>query len=127
MIPMLDRAVQDALAAGFSGLCACGEMSWVLDEAPGSNRLAEYEARLNDFYRVNKAIGLCLYDRSVLPSDVLDHSIATHRHIHLEGPILLENPFYEPDDRAIHRRAADAEIVIEKIDILEATRTALMA
>ena len=127
MIPLLHRAVQDALDAGFTGLCAGGDMSWVLDEAPGSNRLPEYEARLNEFYRSNKALGLCLYNRNSLPSHVVDHSVATHRHIHLEGPILLENPFYELDDRAMYRDAAAPEIVAEKLDILEATRIAKMA
>lgn len=124
MIPLLHRMVKDALDAGFSGLCAAGDMSWVLDGVPGSDRLPEYEARLNEFYRSNKALGLCLYNRNSLPSHVVDHSMATHRHIHLEGPIVLENPFYEPDDFAAYRKAAHPEIVAEKMDILEATRAA---
>ena len=127
MIPLLYRAVRDALDAGFAGLCAGGDMSWVLDQAPGTNRLPEYEARLNEFYRSNKALGLCLYNRNTLPSHILDHSMATHRHIHLEGPILLENPFYESADHAKYRNAAAPEIVTEKLDILEATRSAKLA
>src|SRR5438270_4381383 len=47
MIEMLNAAVQSALQDGFTGLCAAGDMSWILDGAPGSERLAEYEARLN--------------------------------------------------------------------------------
>ena len=31
--------------AGFSGLCAAGDMTWLLDEAPGSERIAEPAAR----------------------------------------------------------------------------------
>ena len=45
MIAMLHQAVEDALDAGFTGLCAGGDMSWLLDETPGSEWLVEYEAR----------------------------------------------------------------------------------
>jgi len=105
MISMLHAAVEDALSAGFAGLCAAGDMSWLLDEAPGSERLAEYEARLNHFYQTHRALGLCQYNRNKLPDGALDHGIATHPYIRMEGPILLENPFYEPPEQAAKRRA----------------------
>jgi hypothetical protein len=105
MISTLGIAVKDALDAGFAGLCAAGDMSWLLDEAPGSEKLAEYEARLNHFYKTHRALGLCQYNRTKLPDAALDHGIATHRYIRMEGPILLENPFYEPPEQAATRRA----------------------
>lgn len=105
MISLLHAAVEDALAAGFAGLCAAGDMSWLLDEAPGSERLAEYEARLNQFYSSHRALGLCQYNRNQLPGAALDHGIATHPYIRMEGPILLENPFYEPPEQAANRKA----------------------
>lgn len=103
MIHMLDQAVRDALVAGFDGLCAAGDMGWVLDEAPGTEDLAEYESRLNEFYANHRALGLCQYSRK-LPKPILDHCIATHRVIRIDGPIALENPFYEPPERAIGRK-----------------------
>ncbi len=103
MIHMLDQAVKDALAAGFNGLCAAGDMTWVLDGAPGTGDLAEYESRLNAFYADNRALGLCQYSRK-LPEEILDHCIATHRIIRIDGPIALENPFYEQPQQAIGRR-----------------------
>lgn len=105
MISTLHAAVEDALAAGFAGLCAAGDMSWLLDEAPGSERVAEYEARLNQFYKSHRALGLCQYNRNKLPDEALDHSIATHPYIRMEGGILLENPFYEPPEQAANRTA----------------------
>lgn len=119
MISLLARAVKDALAAGFTGLCAGGDMNWLLDEAPGSERVAEYEARLNEFYRSNKALGLCLYNRTTLPGHLLDHGMATHRHIRIDGPILLENPFYESDEEAMQRRAASPAAVAKKLKTLD--------
>lgn len=104
MIRKLDQAVKDALANGFEGLCAAGDMSWVLDAAPGTEDLAEYESRLNEFYANSRALGLCQYS-SNLPKEILDHCIATHPVVRIEGPIALENPFYEPPQRAIGRRA----------------------
>jgi len=105
MISVLHAAVEDALKEGFAGLCAAGDMSWLLDEAPGSEKIAEYEARLNHFYKTHRALGLCQYNRNKLPDAALDNGIATHPYIRMEGPILLENPFYEPPQQAAKRRA----------------------
>lgn len=104
MITLLHAAVTDALDAGFAGLCAAGDMSWLLDEAQGSERIAEYEARLNQFYPSSRALGLCLYNRNKLPAETLDHSLATHPHVRIEGNILLDNPFYESPEQAATRR-----------------------
>jgi MEDS: MEthanogen/methylotroph, DcmR Sensory domain len=105
MISLLHGAVQDALDAGFAGLCAAGDMSWLLDEAPGSERIAEYEARLNVFYPSSRALGLCQYNRNRLLPDTIDHCLATHPHVRIEGNLLLENPFYESADEAAGRTA----------------------
>lgn len=121
MINMLSAAVQDALEAGFNGLCAAGDMSWLLDEAPGSERIAEYEARLNEFYPSSCALGLCLYNRNRLPAETLDHGMATHPHVRIAGNILLDNPFYEEPACAAARRA-DAANAGKKIDWLERLR-----
>lgn len=123
MISMLHAAVKEALESGFCGLCAAGDMSWLLDEAPGSERIAEYEARLNEFYPSQRALGLCLYNRNKLPEATLDHGLATHPHIRVEGNILLDNPFYEPPVNAVSRRAGRAA---GKIDWLHRIRAAFL-
>jgi hypothetical protein len=110
MIAMLHQAVKDALDAGFTGLCAGGDMSWLLDEAPGSERVAEYEARLNRFYETNHALGLCLYNVRTMPQAVLDHCLATHPTVRVEGSILMENPFYELPEQALSRIANPQDI-----------------
>lgn len=123
MIEMLAGAVSDALKAGFAGLCAAGDMTWLLDEAPGSREIVEYEALLNHFYASNQALGLCQYNRNRLPAKVLDTCLATHRHIRVAGPMLLENPFYElPEDAMTIPR--DGEGVDEKIAQLGAMSAA---
>jgi hypothetical protein len=126
MITMLHAAVKDALDAGFNGLCAAGDMSWLLDEAHGSERIAEYEARLNAFYPSSRALGLCLYNRNRLPPETLDHSLATHPHVRLEGNILLENPFYEDPETAASRRG-DARAIGRKLEWLKSALASLVA
>lgn len=115
MISLLHQAVQDALDAGFAGLCAAGDMGWVTDQAPGTQQLAEYESRLNEFFTNNKALGLCQYNRNTLPHEFLDHCIATHPVVRIGGPIGLRNPFYEQPGRAINRKAASKPVVAYKV------------
>jgi hypothetical protein len=106
MISFLHQAVKDALDNGFNGLCAAGDMGWVTDGAPGTGELTEYESRLTEFYANHRALGLCQYNRKSLPPQFLDHCIATHKFIRIDGPIALENPFYEESRVAIGREAA---------------------
>ncbi|HEY6844360.1 MAG TPA: MEDS domain-containing protein [Thermoanaerobaculia bacterium] len=124
MIHMLHAAVKEALDAGFAGLCAAGDMSWLLDEAPGSEQIAEYEAKLNAFYPSQRALGLCLYNRAKLPPETLDHGMATHPHVRIAGNILLDNPFYEPIEDACARKG-DANHAARKIGWLDRILTAL--
>jgi hypothetical protein len=109
MIAMLEDAVQDALDDGFNGLCVGGDMTWLLDEAPGSEKIAEYEAALNHFFHSHRALGLCQYHRT-MPATVLDHCLATHPFVRIDGPTLLMNPFYEMPERAALRRAQPEDI-----------------
>ena len=115
MISMLQTAVEDALNDGFEGLCAAGDMTWLLDDAPGSEEIVEYEALLNHFYRTHRALGLCQYNRRQLPAEILDHCMATHPTVRIAGPMLLTNPFYELPEVA-KCRVANAEGVAARID-----------
>jgi hypothetical protein len=90
------------------------------------NSLAEYEARLNHFYKTNRALGLCQYNRNKLPNAALDHGIATRPYIRMEGPILLENPFYEPPEPAA-KRSARPNDGKRRLDILKRGGQAITA
>jgi hypothetical protein len=120
MIEMLHAAVKSALDDGFTGLCAAGDMTWILDGAPGTEKFAEYEARLNRFYEANHALGLCQYNVRTMPAEVLDHCLATHSAIRVEGPILLSNPFYELPEAAMSRMAQPLDLPRKMQSIEEA-------
>ena len=121
VIATIDAALQDALNSGFAGLRAAGDMTWLLDEAPGSERIAEYEALLNRYCANNRVVLLCQYNRRALPAATLDHCLATHPWVRMEGPILLSNPFYVEREAAISRTVDPADLE-RKLGHLESAR-----
>ena len=93
MLEMLNGSVEAALNAGYIGLRTCGDMSWLLDGAPGSEQVVEYEALLNQFFSSVRALGMCQYDRARLPQGLLDHALETHPSIVVDRRHRA-NPFY---------------------------------
>jgi hypothetical protein len=104
MLRMLNDAVEQALNDGFAGLRTCGDMSWLLDDAPGSDQVVEYEAVLNAFFRNVRGLGMCQYDRHRLPARLLDRAgIAAHSSV-VVGHEHQPNPFCQPIKRAESER-----------------------
>ena len=95
MLRLLNNAVEQALNDGFTGLRTCGDMSWLLDEAPGSSQVIEYEALLSQFFQNVRAIGMCQYDRRRLSPGLLDHALATHPCAVVDGS-RKPNHFFQP-------------------------------
>jgi hypothetical protein len=93
MLRMLNEAVEAALDAGFRGLRTCGDMSWLLWGAPGSEHVLEYEALLNQFFPTVRALGMCQYDRAKLPANIIDGALATHPCVVVDNR-LRPNPSY---------------------------------
>jgi two-component system, sensor histidine kinase PdtaS len=95
MLRMLDQAVESALNDGFAGIRTCGDMSWLLDEAPGSSQVVEYEALLNQFFQNSRAVGMCQYDCRRMPPGLLDRALTTHPSVVVDRRH-KPNPFYDP-------------------------------
>lgn len=95
MIALLKEETEKALTAGFTGLRVTGEMTWALRGLPGSERLIEYEALLNEFFPGSACTGLCQYDVRRFPPGILLDVLRTHPVVAL-GMHLHENPFYVP-------------------------------
>ena len=104
MLGLLNKAVEDALDDGFTGLRACGDMSWLLSDPPGAEQIIEYEALLNEFFHGVAAAGMCQYHRGRLATDLLDHALATHSSVVVAGRHKA-NPFYEDPAVAVNRTA----------------------
>ncbi|WP_328471022.1 MEDS domain-containing protein [Actinoplanes sp. NBC_00393] len=56
-------ASAEAMAAGYHGLRAVGDMSWGATGIPGADLLPWYEANVTRVFADGFAMGICLYDR----------------------------------------------------------------
>lgn len=78
MITLLRAETERALAEGYRALRDIGEMTWALRGQPGSERLMEYEARLNDFLSGSQCLVICQYDRRRFAPEVLLDVLRIH-------------------------------------------------
>ena len=87
MIADLDRDVRFALQHGFLGLRITGEMSWALDLPSALSRLCEYEKELYRHWPAQLA-GLCQYNESLFPPDVIETMENCHCAVVRDGNIV---------------------------------------
>ena len=90
---LLENEISRALKEGFSGLRGTGEMSWVLKRPSGSERLMEYEAKLNEFLSGSSIKTLCQYDKRRFEAGILLDVIRTHP-ILIIGSEVFDDNFY---------------------------------
>ncbi|MFQ6079806.1 MAG: MEDS domain-containing protein, partial [Thermodesulfobacteriota bacterium] len=95
MIALLRGETERALAEGYPALRVTGEMTWALRGLPGSERLIEYEARLNEFFPGSKCLAICQYDRRRFDPAVLLDVLRTHP-IAVVGTEVYDNFYYIP-------------------------------
>jgi hypothetical protein len=109
MIALLRRTTDEALRKGFTALRVTGEMSWALRGCPGSERLIEYEARLNRFFPGSYCLAICQYDRTRFPASKLIDVLVTHP-IAVVGTSVYENFYYIPPDDYLGPDAKEATL-----------------
>jgi len=95
MIRLLEKETRRALDEGYSALRVTGEMSWALRGLPGSERLMEYESKLNMFFPGNKCLAICQYDRRKFKPKVLLDVLTTHP-IAIVGTEVFDNFYFMP-------------------------------
>lgn len=78
MITRVKMIVDRALQEGYPGLRGTGEATWALRGWPGSERLAEYELRLNALFPSLRCAALCQYDVARFSPSLLRNLKATH-------------------------------------------------
>jgi PAS domain S-box-containing protein len=122
MISLLRHETDSAISEGYKALRVTGEMSWALKGLPGSERLIEYESKLNDFFPGTGCIGLCQYDRRRFPPELLLQVLATHP-IAVIGTEVYENFHFVPPENFLASDYSTA-ILGHWIDLL---RTRILA
>ncbi|MHC4179496.1 MAG: MEDS domain-containing protein, partial [Planctomycetota bacterium] len=95
MISLLESETGRALAEGFSALRVTGEMTWALRGLPGSDRLLEYEAKLNEFFPQKRCLAICQYDKRRFKPGLLMDILAAHP-LAVIGTRLFDNFYYMP-------------------------------
>ena len=110
------HAVEEATAAGLSGLRGTSEMAWVLGEDPDLALLLPYESKLNTLVRDYPAAFLCAYDRRRFAPEVILAVIRTHPLLIYKGRV-CENAYYVPRDELLSDRqpALEAERLLRNI------------
>ena len=93
MIELLARNEEKARQDAYTGLRVTGEMTWILSELPGVERLIEYEAKLNYFFPNSTCIALCQYNENAFDPQILLDVIRTHPVLVIYNS-LYENPRY---------------------------------
>ncbi|HJU04691.1 MAG TPA: MEDS domain-containing protein [Nitrospiraceae bacterium] len=116
MVNFLRRAVDQALAEGFSGFRVTGEMAWAWGPEAGCERLIEYEALLNKFFPAGRATAICQYNRRRFAPSVIHGVLRTHP-IAILGDQVCPNPYYEHPDMVLEdgRDAARVDWLISQL------------
>lgn len=100
MIVLLRAETKKALDEGYTALRVTGEMSWALGGLPGSERLIEYENKLNTFFPGSRCLAICQYDRRRFDATILLDILQTHPFAFI-GANLYDNFYYTPPEEAL--------------------------
>jgi PAS domain-containing protein len=106
MIALLISETEKAIAEGYPALRVTGEMTWVLHGQPGSERLLEYEAKLNrDLFPKYPCLAICQYDRWKFDPEVIKGVIMTHPLLVRDDRIYRNFYYIEPEEFLNQKRA----------------------
>jgi hypothetical protein len=105
MIDSLKTFFDQAMAAQCPACRGTGEMSWALKNVPGSDRLMEYESRLNDLLIQYPITALCQYDARKFDGATILDCLKVHPYMIVHGQV-LKNPYYMKTDVFLNELAA---------------------
>lgn len=107
LLTMLEAAVHAALADGYAGLFATGDMSWEFGSENELSKLLEYEWRLEQLFRRQPALsGICQYHRDLLPREAVREGLVSHASLFISDTISRLNPHYVLARSPAERRVA---------------------
>jgi PAS domain S-box-containing protein len=109
MIAMLIAKTEMAVAEGYPALRITGEMTWMLHSHPGSEKLLEYEAKLNkDLFPKYPCLAICQYDRWKFDPELIKGIVMTHPLLVRDNRI-YRNFYYIPTDEFLNAKRAELE------------------
>jgi len=84
-----DRSVDH----GYPHCRVSGEMGWALKNMPGSDRLMEYESRINDLVTTHPVTAVCQYDANRFDGATILKCLEVHPYMIVHGQV-VHNPYY---------------------------------
>jgi hypothetical protein len=93
MLDNLKAVHHAAVADGYSATRVTGEMTWALKGVPGSERLIEYESRVNSILVDHPVTAMCQYDANKFDGGTIYDCLKVHPYMIAHGQI-ARNPFY---------------------------------
>lgn len=95
MLDLLDAALSHALAAGYTGLWAAGDMSWEFGPEKNYGKLRDYERGLEALLQRRPELqGICQYHLDTLPSALGAEALYLHRACYINDTLSLLNHHY---------------------------------
>jgi hypothetical protein len=119
MIDTLEAAVEQALADGYAGLFATGDMTWEFGPEKDFSKLLDYEWRLEQLFRKQPALsGICQYHCDLLPREAVREAFVSHESVFISDTITRLNPHYVQARSPAQRKAAAGPELDGALEIL---------
>lgn len=109
VIGLWKKETDKALKEGYKALRVTGKASWVLRNIAGSERLMEYEAKLNQLLPEIRAICLCQYDMRIFEPETLLDVLSTHP-VAVVNNRCHDNIYFIPPDEFLGSKKSEAEL-----------------
>jgi len=110
MIATLIAEAEKTVDKGYPALRVADEMAWALPGRPGSEKVLEYEARLNrDFFPRYPCLGICQYHRGKFGAEIIKGAVMTHPLVAL-GDHIYRNSYYISPDEFLGEKRAEREL-----------------
>lgn len=103
MLDTLKNAYTNGIKNGFTGARAMGEMEWALEGMPGSDRLIEYEAKINTITGEYPCTAICQYDARRFDGATLFEVLNVHPMMVVRGQV-VRNPYYMPPEEYFRKK-----------------------
>lgn len=111
MMSLLSDELGQALADGYQGIWATGDMTWEFGPEQNFEKLLDYERRLEEFFRFNPGIsGVCQYHADTLPHEAMRHGIAAHPALFINETLSRVNPYYRSGSASDPAASSSAEL-----------------
>lgn len=108
-------AADDALKANYRGVRGAAEMTWQLGGDPGTERLLEYESKMNDqLFPKHSVLGMCQFNVRRFSPEMLKEILFTHPVV-VVGGLVCQNLYYTPPGEYHPRPSINAEYEVKEM------------